>query len=149
LETIGKLSASIPNPAAAPITGAARIGAAAKHASVIGKVEQVAPAAPAAKNSHLAGQVHPSGVPFSTQGFPQFEQVSGAVKAEVSIAPTGSRYGDRIAAEKAAREAGMPTQANIGGAWHHTERTGVMQLVDTDLHRATGHVGGFSAWGRN
>lgn len=99
------------------------------------------------RNGHLAGRAHPvTGVPFSERGFPQFSQVPGAVKAEVTIAPTGNRLADTRAAERAAREQGLPTQALDSGAWHHSERTGVMQLVDRDIHGRTGHHGGFSVW---
>lgn len=102
------------------------------------------------RNGHLAGANHPvTGVPFSDRGFPQFSQVPGAVKAEVTIAPTGNRIGDARAAERAAQERGLATQALEGGQWHHTERTGVMQLVDSELHGKTGHSGGFSIWGSN
>ena len=31
--------------------------------------------------------------------------------------------------------------------WHHHQETGVLQLVDREVHRKTGHTGGFSIWG--
>lgn len=34
-----------------------------------------------------------------------------------------------------------------GFTWHHNEREGLMQLVDTLEHSATGHTGGMSLWG--
>ncbi|KRL83170.1 HNH endonuclease [Ligilactobacillus equi] len=34
-----------------------------------------------------------------------------------------------------------------GYTWHHTEETGVMQLVDSDIHRQTAHTGGRFVWG--
>ena len=34
-----------------------------------------------------------------------------------------------------------------GYTWHHHEERGRMQLVDSDIHRQTPHVGGRSLWG--
>ena len=34
-----------------------------------------------------------------------------------------------------------------GYTWHHSEETGVMQLVDKELHAKTGHTGGRAIWG--
>lgn len=34
-----------------------------------------------------------------------------------------------------------------GFTWHHNEKEGLMQLVDTATHDATGHTGGMSLWG--
>jgi len=34
-----------------------------------------------------------------------------------------------------------------GLTWHHNEKTGLMQLVDEDIHKKTGHTGGNSLWG--
>lgn len=34
-----------------------------------------------------------------------------------------------------------------GFTWHHNEREGLMQLVDTEIHNATNHTGGMSLWG--
>ena len=34
-----------------------------------------------------------------------------------------------------------------GYTWHHNEKEGLMQLVDTVTHDATGHTGGMSLWG--
>ena len=42
-------------------------------------------------------------------------------------------------------EAGRP---KIDGyTWHHSEEEGTMQLVDSDIHRKTGHTGGQVIWG--
>ncbi len=101
------------------------------------------------RNGQYAGGQHPAtGVPFSQQGFPQFGQVPGAVKAQVTIKPTGSRTADRRAAEQAARNSGQATQASQPNTtWHHTENAGIMQLVDRSIHTGTGHHGGFHVWG--
>lgn len=34
-----------------------------------------------------------------------------------------------------------------GYTWHHNEKTGKMQLVDSDTHAKTGHTGGKTIWG--
>lgn len=34
-----------------------------------------------------------------------------------------------------------------GYTWHHSEKTGTMQLVDSEVHSKTGHTGGKSIWG--
>ena len=34
-----------------------------------------------------------------------------------------------------------------GYTWHHHEEPGRMQLVDSEVHRRTPHVGGWSLWG--
>lgn len=34
-----------------------------------------------------------------------------------------------------------------GYTWHHNEQPGVMELVDTEVHRKTGHTGGRAIWG--
>lgn len=35
-----------------------------------------------------------------------------------------------------------------GYTWHHNEMEGLMQLVKTDIHKATAHTGGMSLWGK-
>ncbi len=34
-----------------------------------------------------------------------------------------------------------------GFVWHHDAETGKMQLVDRNIHEATGHTGGRTIWG--
>jgi len=34
-----------------------------------------------------------------------------------------------------------------GYVWHHAATPGVMQLVRSDIHKKTGHTGGYSLWG--
>ncbi|GHV37608.1 hypothetical protein FACS1894187_14790 [Synergistales bacterium] len=33
--------------------------------------------------------------------------------------------------------------------WHHNQEPGKMQLVDTKIHDATAHTGGYSIWGKD
>jgi hypothetical protein len=92
------------------------------------------------RNAHLAGKTHPkTGIPFNKNGHPDFSKV---VKAEVKIEPTGSRPRDFAAANKAAGLSKTPD----GYTWHHHQDYGRMQLVPEEIHRVTGHTGGFSLW---
>lgn len=96
------------------------------------------------RNGHLAGKVHPkTGVPFDEAGFPNFSKnlyKDGA--NDVMIKPTGNRGKDFIAANKAAGYKSTPE----GYTWHHHQTTGRMQLVNYEVHRKTGHTGGFALW---
>jgi len=40
----------------------------------------------------------------------------------------------------------LKKSAPIGYVWHHNEKTGIMQLVDKDLHDKYKHKGGYSIW---
>ncbi|MEW9870977.1 HNH endonuclease [Arthrobacter sp. HS15c] len=60
--------------------------------------------------------------------------------ADVRIQPTGSRAADFRFANKAAGRSRTPT----GYTWHHHQDVGLVQLIRSDIHRATGHTGGFS-----
>ncbi len=33
--------------------------------------------------------------------------------------------------------------------WHHHQETGRMQLVEYEVHRQTGHTGGYKIWGKD
>jgi RHS repeat-associated protein len=101
--------------------------------------------APPIRNASLAGDTHPStGVPFDDSGFPDFAAFRHPSVPDVRITPTGTRAGDFAAANKAAGLARTPT----GYTWHHNQELGVMQLVERNVHAATGHTGGFAIWGR-
>ncbi len=90
------------------------------------------------RNAHLAGQNHPvTGVPFDSQGFPDF---SGVATRTVTITQTGNRAGDFVAANAAAGLAETPS----GFTWHHHQDGTTMQLVPLGIHKATGHTGGFA-----
>ncbi|TKG87918.1 hypothetical protein EYV94_27880 [Puteibacter caeruleilacunae] len=96
------------------------------------------------RNSKLAGGTHPkTGVPFDENGFPDFsDNLYKGGKNDVMIKPTGDRANDFSAANKAAGYDVTPK----GYTWHHHQNTGRMQLVETDVHAATGHTGGFALW---
>ena len=96
------------------------------------------------RNAKLAGKVHPkTKVPFDNQGFPNFKNYlyKGGAN-DVKITPTGSRYSDFDAANKAAGYQSTPK----GYTWHHHQTKGRMQLVETFIHSKTGHTGGFDLW---
>jgi hypothetical protein len=105
-----------------------------------------AEAGPAAvRNAHLAGSKHPvTGVPFNDRGFPDFSAFRHSEVGDVRIELTGSRGRDFAAANRAAGLSRTPS----GYTWHHHQDSGLMQLIRADVHRATGHTGGFSR-GRN
>ena len=99
---------------------------------------------PTIRNGHLAGKVHPvTGVPFDEHGYPDF-RAAGVVEREVQITYTSSRRGDFIAANAAADLKVTPR----GMSWHHHQDRTTMQLVPKDVHRATGHTGGYGLEGK-
>jgi hypothetical protein len=61
-------------------------------------------------------------------------------KADVKIEFTGSRPRDFKAANKAAGFKTTPEDYT----WHHHQDGTTMQLVPREIHRLTGHTGGFS-----
>jgi len=87
-------------------------------------------------NSKYAGGVHPSGVPFTEQGFPDF---SAHAVAEVEIEGlTGTYDKDAAMANRAAGFDGTPE----GYVWHHVEDAKTMQLLPQEVHDAVRHTGG-------
>ena len=97
-----------------------------------------APATP--RNAHLAGGTHPkTGVPFDADGYPDF-RAAGLVEKEFKITYTGSRRGDFREANRKAKLKRTPDDMT----WHHHQDGTTMQLVPKDVHRGTGHTGGFS-----
>ncbi len=87
-------------------------------------------------NSKYAGQVHPSGVRFTEQGFPNFRPYS---QAEVEIPNLTGRYGiDSRLANEAMRYPNTPK----GYVWHHVEDGATMQLIPKTVHNSVKHTGG-------
>jgi hypothetical protein len=79
---------------------------------------------------------YPSGVAFTSEGFPIFKPHA---IAEVKVAGlTGNRRVDERKANNLARLKGTPR----GYTWHHHEEGVTMQLVARDLHEAVRHTGG-------
>ncbi|MEM1333354.1 MAG: HNH endonuclease [Actinomycetota bacterium] len=88
----------------------------------------------------MAGRVHDSGVPFDSEGFPDFSEWMHPDIGEVWIEPSATRPTDRRRANAAA---GIDTEPD-GYVWHHHQDFGRMQLVQQSVHQPTGHSGGFS-----
>jgi RHS repeat-associated protein len=87
-------------------------------------------------NGKYAGGVHPSGVKFTNQGFPNFGPHS---VAEVEIEGlTGNYARDAAMANRAAGLESTPE----GYVWHHVEDGRTMQLLPDDIHAAVRHTGG-------
>ena len=87
------------------------------------------------RNQALAGKNHPvTGIPFDSQGFPDFSSVS---QATVQLPHSGNRTADFTAADQAAGFASRPP----GTTWHHHQDGHTMQLVPSDIHDRTAHTG--------
>ncbi|WP_436006733.1 HNH endonuclease [Knoellia sp. LjRoot47] len=52
--------------------------------------------------------------------------------------------GNRSTDSRLANEAAGLARTPAGYTWHHHQDVGLMQLINRDVHRATGHTGGFS-----
>lgn len=87
-------------------------------------------------NSRYAGQVHPSGVEFTKQGFPNFRPYS---QAEVEIPNLTGRYS--IDSRLANEAMGYPSTPK-GYVWHHAEDGATMQLIPKSVHNSVRHTGG-------
>jgi len=95
------------------------------------------------RNAGLAGGPHPvTGVPFDAQGFPDFSAWRDPSVPDVRITLTGDPRKDFALADRAA---GITASYRRGKwTWHHNQDCGLMQLVDMQIHAATGHTGGAS-----
>ncbi|WP_284361814.1 HNH endonuclease, partial [Candidatus Phycosocius spiralis] len=87
-------------------------------------------------NNKYAGQVHPSGVRFTEQGFPDFRPYA---KAEVGVEGlTGVHRTDAALANAAVGLKSTPK----GYVWHHVEDGFTMQLIPKATHNSVRHTGG-------
>ena len=97
------------------------------------------------RNISLRGGAHPvTGVPFDEYGYPDFSRWRHPQYPDVRITLTGSRSKD----EALANAASGLSQTPEGYTWHHHQDAGLMQLIDYEIHRKTGHTGGFSGPGK-
>jgi hypothetical protein len=87
-------------------------------------------------NSDYAGRSHPSGIKFTSDGFPDF---SRAAKKTVVMDGLTGRYATDAA--MANRAAGF-NQTPAGHVWHHVEDGRTLQLLEQSLHNAVRHTGG-------
>jgi hypothetical protein len=96
---------------------------------------------PKVRNGVLAGDAHPrTGAPFDENGFADFSDWRHPDVLDVRIELSGSRSTDFARANRAAGLDRTPE----GYTWHHHQDPGLMQLIEYDAHRLTGHTGGFS-----
>ncbi len=80
--------------------------------------------------------MHPSGVRFTAEGFPDF---SPFAKARVELKGlTGNYAKDAAMANKAVGLRATPENM----VWHHVEDARTMLLVPKDIHSAVRHTGG-------
>ncbi|MED3648802.1 HNH endonuclease [Halalkalibacterium halodurans] len=117
----------------------------------------------AIRNASLAGRVHSSGVRFNANGFPIFSSrftwtiPNSMLKASNS---THFRHTNQALLNEVNRNGSLRLRFTTaqyrdilagktprGYTWHHHEMRGRMQLVETSIHRATGHTGGRAIWG--
>lgn len=127
------------------------------------------------RNSNLEGQKHPeTGVGFerkeveTTEGikegvFPQFDSVFNVELPEnlekasdrEQFKECNNQLKEKIGDIPEIKEKFTDEQLEQikeketpdGYTWHHSEKTGIMQLVDSEVHSKTGHTGGKSIWG--
>jgi hypothetical protein len=122
---------------------------------------------PTSKNVGLAGKPHPvSGIPFDERGFPIFDSVAAfdtRIPRDVaSIADRPLHFETATAELHDAIRMGQIPRSRFtteqleaieegaekipGFTWHHHQDIGRMQLIPTDVHSKTGHIGGFRMW---
>jgi hypothetical protein len=87
-------------------------------------------------NSKYAGQTHPSGVKFTSQGFPDF---SPYAKLEFKLDGLTGHYATD---EKKANKAAGLQKTPAGYVWHHVEDGKTLQLIPKTIHNKTRHTGG-------
>lgn len=87
-------------------------------------------------NSKYAGKIHPAGVEFTPEGFPNFQP--HAVKNVELDRLTGNIKVDSKLANKAM---GYPKTPKVY-VWHHVEDGKTMQLIPKEIHKAVRHTGG-------
>lgn len=127
------------------------------------------------RNSALEGEKHPeTGVEFERREvetdegikegvFPKFEPVDVVNLPEDLYKESDRNQFDYCNQELKNRIANNPelrekftteqleqindNETPDGYTWHHSEVTGRMELVDSDIHARTGHTGGKNIWG--
>ncbi|MEK4500210.1 HNH endonuclease [Bacillus sp. FSL R12-0069] len=118
---------------------------------------------PTIRNGHLAGKKHPvSGIPFDKKGFPIFRSKFNMTLPRSlwgASNPTQFKYLNRELAKQLVNSKQKIFFASdikrmqkgdnpVGHTWHHHQTPGLMQLVNTVVHRQTGHTGGRALWGK-
>ncbi|HDR7393897.1 TPA: HNH endonuclease [Bacillus toyonensis] len=118
------------------------------------------------RKGELAGDKHPvTGVPYDAEGFPIFE-AKGEVTLKEKDFKRSRKTHDRICNKdlyeqimKNPELASKFTETEIetlkrgktpeNHTWHHHQDTGKMELVDYEIHKDTGHTGGYRIWGKD
>lgn len=126
-------------------------------------------------NEHLEGKEHITGVKFERKivddgegnlkegVFPQFKSEFDAVLLRdeykstdsVQFTSANKQLKEAVANDSDLAKKFTPQQLEMieagrtprGYTWHHSEKLGILQLVDTNIHSKTAHTGGRSIWG--
>lgn len=128
---------------------------------------------PTTRNGYLAlkeppDNEHPkTGIPFGETGYPEFEsKIDMDLDESLWGAPNYKQFKrmNKDLAKRIEAEPGLSKKLNLSEedvknlkrgknpescTWHHHQDEGKMQLVDQEVHAATGHHGGNSIWGNN
>lgn len=151
------------------------VGRTAEESSVIAKVLFRRYERYVTKCDKYAGQIHPAGIPIELKkvkysdgrriegAFPVFKsrQNLNLPKALIkenekrqfkwcdarlqTLAQKGKLKGKFTEEEIEIIKSGKRPK---GYTWHHNEKEGLMQLVDTETHNAVKHTGGMALWGK-
>ena len=113
----------------------------------------------------LANKSHPkTGIKFDQEGFPIFDSFGDMyLEPEDYLKSRGTHFdraskdlyqqimaNDELARKFTQEEIELFKNGSVPKrfTWHHHQNPGLMQLVDRRIHRQTGHIGGYSIWGK-
>ena len=113
----------------------------------------------------LANKSHPkTGIKFDQEGFPIFDSFGDMyLEPEDYLKSRGTHFdraskdlyqqimaNDELASRFTQEEIELFKKGSVPKrfTWHHHQKPGLMQLVDRRIHRQTGHIGGYSIWGK-
>ena len=113
----------------------------------------------------LANKSHPkTGIKFDQEGFPIFDSFGDMyLEPEDYLKSRGTHFdraskdlyqqimaNDELARRFTQEEIELFKKGSVPKrfTWHHHQKPGLMQLVDRRIHRQTGHIGGYSIWGK-
>ena len=113
----------------------------------------------------LANKSHSkTGIKFDQEGFPIFDSFGDMyLEPEDYLKSRGTHFdraskdlyqqimaNDELARKFTQEEIELFKNGSVPKrfTWHHHQNSGLMQLVDRRIHRQTGHIGGYSIWGK-
>ena len=113
----------------------------------------------------LANKSHPkTEIKFDQEGFPIFDSFGDMyLEPEDYLKSRGTHFdraskdlyqqimaNDELARRFTQEEIELFKKGSVPKrfTWHHHQKPGLMQLVDRRIHRQTGHIGGYSIWGK-